>query len=1234
MRILQIRFKNLNSLAGEWAIDLTHPAFLSDGIFVITGPTGAGKTTILDAVCLALYGRTPRLRHVTKSENEIMTRQTGECFAEVTFETRSGTFRCHWRQWRARKKASGELQAPRRELSDAISGQILESNVQGVADKVEEATGMDFERFTRSMLLAQGGFAAFLQAPADQRAPILEQLTGTEIYSDVSKRVHARVVLERDRLETLEAELAGIHLLEEAEEQRLHTELAALIEQASEAARRSDQTQQALLWLEGIRTLQAELATLEDRKKQLAGRIEAFQPERRKLERANRALELSGAYAGLVSLRDAQAQALRQHKEYSEALPACEAGLRQAETAFASSGATLEHAKREREQGLKTIRSVREYDVKLAEKETALSALKRELADREAAFATAQATSRNLTAQRAEAQAALAGVLEALERTAADQGLVEHLSAIQHACRQLLQLAETGREKKRALEAALARQQETAKAHMDALALKERQDRETARLEQAVALRRKALAELLGDRSVADWRAGLMNTATRSSLLDKTEEARRQYETCLLGIKTLEQRQEKRARNEAELTQRLQSAEKEHRRLEAEYEKREAEQAECSRLRAFEEARRHLHNGEPCPLCGATEHPFTGFSVPAPAGPEEHLARLKEELKRSGTALASLQGDLAGLSREREWVKEQLQKEAATLSEHETHVRHRRGAHHRQQAGDDGDHAKQPLPATLLLTLQNLRETTETERRLAERILQQAEQEDAGLQADMTAWEKARHEANRLELALQTALHHKGSAEQEAVRAERERSSLLEQYTALRQTVLQELRPYGIEALAADGLETLLHSLSERRERWVSREKRRDLLQQKMSALELESRHLASRLLDMEKDLGKQREAARSLSEDREKLRLDRRRLIGDKSPDEEEKRLNGLVEEAEKRLEGVRQTVDAAKQRFAGLTSKRETLDHSIAERQAQIGPLEEDFRLRLSQTGFADEAEYRDACLTETVRNTLAQREQELLTERAELEARLADRIAQLAAEREKQVTDRTREELDETLATLRDTLKTQQEAIGGLRQKLHDNHMVKLAHQERTAAVEAQRRECRRWNDLHDLIGSADGKKYRNFVQVLTFEIMIEHANRQLRRMTDRYLLLRNKEQPLELDVIDGYQAGEIRSTKNLSGGESFIVSLALALGLSQMASKTVRVDSLFLDEGFGTLDEDTLDTALDTLAGLHRDGKLIGVISHVAALKERIGTQIQVTPKTGGRSAVSGPGCSSV
>ena len=166
------------------------------------------------------------------------------------------------------------------------------------------------------------------------------------------------------------------------------------------------------------------------------------------------------------------------------------------------------------------------------------------------------------------------------------------------------------------------------------------------------------------------------------------------------------------------------------------------------------------------------------------------------------------------------------------------------------------------------------------------------------------------------------------------------------------------------------------------------------------------------------------------------------------------------------------------------------------------------------------------------------------------------------------------------------------------------------------------------------MHQLSGSADGKKFRNFAQGLTFEMMTAHANRQLRKMTDRYLLIRDASEPLELNVIDNYQAGEIRSTKNLSGGESFIVSLALALGLSQMASRNVRVDSLFLDEGFGSLDEDALETALETLAGLQQTGKLIGIISHVPALKERIGAQIQVTPKTGGRSVISGPGVKNV
>ncbi len=226
---------------------------------------------------------------------------------------------------------------------------------------------------------------------------------------------------------------------------------------------------------------------------------------------------------------------------------------------------------------------------------------------------------------------------------------------------------------------------------------------------------------------------------------------------------------------------------------------------------------------------------------------------------------------------------------------------------------------------------------------------------------------------------------------------------------------------------------------------------------------------------------------------------------------------------------------------------------------------------------------------------------------------------------------MTEESAETLKENIRAGDADLKQIMVDIGGIRKILSENEKQREKQKERLKTIDAQKRECSRWDDLHQLIGSADGKKFRNFAQGLTFEMMTAHANRQLRKMTDRYLLIRDAAQPLELNVIDNYQAGEIRSTKNLSGGESFIVSLALALGLSQMASRNVRVDSLFLDEGFGTLDEDALETALETLAGLRQDGKLIGVISHVTALKERIGTQIQVIPETGGRSSLSGPGC---
>jgi exonuclease SbcC len=241
-----------------------------------------------------------------------------------------------------------------------------------------------------------------------------------------------------------------------------------------------------------------------------------------------------------------------------------------------------------------------------------------------------------------------------------------------------------------------------------------------------------------------------------------------------------------------------------------------------------------------------------------------------------------------------------------------------------------------------------------------------------------------------------------------------------------------------------------------------------------------------------------------------------------------------------------------------------------------------------------------------------------------------RARDAHTRLAAERASARTDATREILMDEQTTLSARMGALREELTRARIALAEQERVRTQRRKLDDDIAAQRRTHARWDALHGLIGSADGKRYRVFVQSLTFELMIGHANRRLREMTDRYVLVQGTTSGLELDVIDAWQGGERRSTRNLSGGESFIVSLALALGLARMAGRRVRVESLFLDEGFGTLDDEALDTALQTLAGLHQDGTLIGVISHVGALKERISTQIQVARLTGGRSALAGPG----
>ena len=362
-----------------------------------------------------------------------------------------------------------------------------------------------------------------------------------------------------------------------------------------------------------------------------------------------------------------------------------------------------------------------------------------------------------------------------------------------------------------------------------------------------------------------------------------------------------------------------------------------------------------------------------------------------------------------------------------------------------------------------------------------------------------------------------------------------------------------------------------------------------------------------------------------------EALKAERKDLFGDKDWEVEADKLRIAQEQAQEQLAAAQRTLDNAKQTLQQSKERQEKLVDDIKSTETTLATQQATFSELLAESQFATEQAFLAARLPKEERDALQQRQHNIESAVQQAQLLLTQTQKNLTILQAEPLTAESREDLVARQQALQTALSELSEQIGAINQTLKDNENRKGEQQAQLAKIAEQANKLEVWNNLHALIGSKDGKKFRTFAQGLTFDIMVSHANAQLHKMSDRYLLKRDTENPLELTVIDNYQGGEIRSTKNLSGGEGFIISLALALGLSQMASQNIRVDSLFLDEGFGTLDEDSLEIALTTLTGLQQEGKLIGVISHVQALKDRILTQVKVEKISGGHSKLSGTGC---
>ncbi len=1080
MKILELRFKNLNSLYGEWHIDFTRPEYLTDGIFAITGPTGAGKSTILDAICLALYGETPRLGKITAKNNEIISRRTAECYAEVTFISSSGTYRCHWSQSRARKKIDGALQDAKHEISNGLNGEVLESKKTDVKLAIEDKTGMNFERFTRSILLAQGSFAAFLQASSDERSPILEQITGTEIYSDISKKVHERQKIEKEKLDILSAELGGIAVLDEVQENSLKQQYTDKSVQIELLTQQQKTIQESLRQHNNLKTLSSELDTLKISQKHILDEIEQFAPFQQKLNLALKAAELEGEFATLRTLRCEQKTEQEQLLALENRLPAIINSLKDEESQLKARKTSLVEIKEKQKQAIPIINKVRALDLQQTEKQNQLKVVQDE--------------SNNLITKieknRIDYQSSLKKQTEIAEKNqqvqnylkihSQDEQLIEKLASIQEQLNSFQQSLYDLSQNQLAIEQRakiLIGYSNESKNGNEQLTQVKKTYKE---YQQTFEQKKNVLSEILGGRLLREYRSD------KESLLKEK----------LFRLK----------------------------------------------ISSLEEERQKLTDGAPCPLCGALEHLFAVGNIP-----------------------------------EIDEVEKQIQ---------------------------------------VLTTLIKQAEDIEIE-------IQQAQEK-----IQLISVQK-----DKIENSLEVLATKITSVEQSLKELESQHQGVSSRNTQLKNTILNQLNIFGISELPTNNDTTeLMIQLTTRRDNWSKYQEESNLYHDQSKQIEAGRQQLDSIKHLLDSQLSEKQVQLASLKQQQEQYKQQRVSIYGEKSPDEEEEKIGKMLSDAEQQLQNVQKRYDEIKEQDTQVKTKIQTLSANITQRSEALQNKENSFISHLAKKSFTSEADFLTCRLSEQERETLANQSTSLASRKTEIITNINDREKRYA-ETLQQVSliQNDYETLEQEDKTLIVKLSEYTESLGAIKQQLLHNEHIKNKLKDKQALIDKQKNEYHKWLKLHGLIGSADGKKYRNFAQSLTFEVMVSHANQQLVKMTDRYLLIPSKEQTLELSVIDNYQAGEIRSTKNLSGGESFIVSLALALGLSKMSSQKVRVDSLFLDEGFGTLDEDALEMALSALAGLQQEGKLIGVISHVSTLKERINTQINVSPLNNGKSQLNGVGC---
>ncbi|MDN4543750.1 AAA family ATPase [Pseudomonas sp. C32] len=1210
MKILAIRLKNLASLAGPFEIDFTAEPLASAGLFAITGPTGAGKSTLLDALCLALFGAVPRLNNtgrdakVPDADGEIGTgdprtllrRGTGEGYAEVDFVGVDGRrYRARWEANRARDKAAGKLQASRQSLRDIDQDQLLASQKGEYKTQLEAALGLNFEQFTRAVLLAQSEFSAFLKADDNDRSELLEKLTDTALYTRLGRRAFDKTKEAREAHKLLQDKASGVT--------PLSPEARAELDQRFGEAQQQLKTQQAQLkqlelqhtWLKDLRQLQDQQRAATEQLQSAQQHWDSLAGERLKLTRLEQLAPQRHQFARQTELT-AQltplAAQIQQHTAQQEQSQARQAQLEASQIAAQSA---LTEAQSQHSANAPLLRQAFDEQNTLARlvKDTRLSADLKQQA--ELACTQGQTTIQGLLEQQKLVAERLQRIGTELEQSAHLAPLSDAWNAYRDRLQQLMLVGNRlnkGQAELAALELSATRAAEelaAQKQHLEVLY------KEAGAEPEAVAEQIQILGSLLQDnrKQLRAFEELTRLWASQQELDQRSGELQQRQLTAQQDRERLTQ-DGVQAKHELAVAEQTLSVTREL-----------LERQRLARSASVEELRTQLQDDQPCPVCGSAEHPYHQpeallqslgrFDENEQATAQKAVDLLKEKLTDLRAEVGGVIARQKELLQQQEQLAIQQQSLAPSLEAH-------------------------PLSGQLLG-----QDAAKRDAWLA-RQNSQLNQSIADDEQRQSALLTLQQDAARLALQLRNAETASQQATQHLLNQQRE-------LTSDRQRLDEELTAFST-LLPADTLQALRdepaatfmqldRQIAQRLEQLDQQREELDEQQQRQQTLEKEQ----DRQLTRTQQLDATSQQFTALNEQQHAIQQKLLQLLGQHTTAEQwQQQLDQAValarsaeSAAAQELQTVRTSLvqlaaelKAQQERLLALETENRALSGKIADWRALHPELDD---------GGLDELLSIDDQQVSDLRHRLQQSEKAI----EQAKVLLQERDKRLAEHQAQHNGNLDAEQLATALTDLQHLFGTSEQRCAELRAEQAEDQRRQNANQALAQQIADAYSEYQRWARLNALIGSATGDTFRKIAQAYNLDLLVHHANVQLRQLVRRYRLKRGGSM-LGLLVMDTEMGDELRSVHSLSGGETFLVSLALALGLASMASSTLKIESLFIDEGFGSLDPESLQLAMDALDGLQAQGRKVAVISHVQEMHERIPVQIQVRRQGNGLSTV--------